>query len=104
MVCLRLADLLLPRLQVRHQLTRLLPGGQLATDVDVGMEMEGLYTQSVYPLFGLGSQVRHPPASHMHQVQAAARLVLDVSGGWLGPPSRGLWRGDALLPLHRNPK
>jgi hypothetical protein len=88
MVCLRLADLLLPRLQVRHQLTRLLPGGQLATDVDVGMEMEGLYTQSVYPLFGLGSQVRHPPVpirTCTRSRQQQDWFLTCLEGGWAHP-------------------
>lgn len=43
---------------LQQAFTPFLPGGRLAADVDVGMEMEGLYQQSVYPLFGLGSQVR----------------------------------------------
>jgi hypothetical protein len=31
------------------------------------------------------------------QTQAAARLVLEVSAGWVSQSSRGLWGGDALL-------
>jgi hypothetical protein len=65
---------------VQEALTPFLPGGRLAADVDVGMEMEGLYQQSVYPLFGLGSQVRSlaPPRPGLgflppHAASPAAR-------------------------------
>jgi hypothetical protein len=32
------------------------------------------------------------------RAQAAARLDIEVSAGWVSPSSRGLWGGDALLP------
>jgi hypothetical protein len=63
---------------LQEALTPFLPGGRLAADVDVGMEMEGLYQQSVYPLFGLGSQVRSFRIHRTHaQGWGSCRLTAD---------------------------
>jgi hypothetical protein len=40
---------------------------------------------------GFGEKARH-------RAKAEARLGLEACAGWASPSSRGLWRGDALLP------
>jgi len=41
---------------LHDRMTQLLPGGDFSVHADDGMRMEGLYLQSVYPLFGLNAQ------------------------------------------------
>ena len=43
---------------------------------------------------GEGLESRHLES----RPRASARLDIEVSAGWVSPSSRGLWRGDALLP------